>query len=569
MFSTCSLVEQCRRVSHKGALLLLLTTLPCAAQAVSTDAATGPPAVGIDGSINVEHSLAQQPATVGGVSESGLENLDELQRFYALRGQRPVWTSMARVDALVAALESLSGDGLMPSDYHPRQLAIEGQQALASRQGSTALRAFESKATSTLLTAMAHLQRGKVDPHQIDNGWEVDIAPPSFDLVTMSRELDEGDVEAVIELARPDFEPYRQLRSALAEYQSIEQQGGWPLLSARDEPLRPGDRDHDVAMLRQRLGMEGGDGVIAADTGYYPQVSLDAPDAEIYDPQLVEAVRRFQRHHLLADDGVVGSDTRLALNVPVSQRIDQIRVNMERVRWLLHGLPDSFVLVDIAGYQLTYFRPDGQVWRSRIVVGQPYRRTPTLRSEITYLTLNPTWTVPPTIYREDILPKVRNNPGYLASRGLYPLTPSGQRLDPHAVDWSNPGGVMLRQGAGPGNPLGRLVIRFPNDHLVYLHDTPSRHLFDRAQRALSSGCIRVEGVTQLAQMLFDDSGTSASVSRLLADGKTRNISLERHIPVVLNYWTVQPETDGSLAFRPDIYHRDTDVVAALDRPLVL
>ncbi|ALM54707.1 peptidase [Halomonas huangheensis] len=496
-------------------------------------------------------------------------SLDNLQRFYTLRGQRPVWTDMQRVEALATALKGLASDGLVPSDYHPDRLLAEGRRALGEGQGSAAQQAFESEATGILLTAMAHLQRGKVDPHRIDEGWEVAIAPPSFDLVSMSRELDEGDVEAVVEQTRPSFQPYRQLRTALAQYQNIDRQGGWPVLAARDEPLRPGDTGADVATLRRRLGLIGEADIVAADASYYPQLSLEAPDADVYDPLLAEAVRRFQRHHLLADDGVVGPDTRLALNVPVSQRIDQIRANMERARWLLHGLPKSFVLVDIAGYRLTYFRPDGQTWRTRIVVGQPYRRTPTLRSEITYLTLNPTWTVPPTIYREDILPKVRNNPDYLASRGLYPLSPSGTRLDPHAVDWSNPGGVMLRQGAGASNPLGRLVIRFPNDHLVYLHDTPSRHLFNRAQRALSSGCIRVEGVTQLAQMLFDDSGTSANVSSLLSDGQTRNVSLERRIPIVLNYWTVQPESDGSLAFRPDIYHRDADVVAALDRPLIL
>lgn len=555
MFSSRSLAGLLRSPARKTIWVLLTMAVPCTALSASTNP-------------RAEPGLGDPPVTSDAIAPDATPHFDMQQRFYALRGQRPVWTDIASVKSLAAALEGLSSDGLTPSDYRPRQLVIEGQQALASGPGSAALRAFEHKATSTLLTAMTHLQRGKVDPQRIDRDWEVNPTPPIFDLVSMSHELDKGNVEAVIELARPDHQPYRQLRTALARYQRIAQQGGWPMLPLRKEPLRPGDHDQDVALLRQRLGMEGDTQVVAADTGHYPQIRLDTRDAEAYDPQLAEAVRRFQRHHLLADDGVVGSDTRLALNVPVSRRIEQIRVNMERTRWLLHGLPDSFVLVDIAGYQLSYFRPDGQVWRSRIVVGQPYRRTPTLRSEITYLTLNPTWTVPPTIYREDILPRTRHDPGYLASRGLYPLTPSGQRLDPNSVDWSNPGSVMLRQGAGPGNPLGQVVVRFPNDHLVYLHDTPSRHQFNRVQRALSSGCVRVEGVTQLAQMLFDDSGTSANISKLLADGKTRNIALERHIPVVLDYWTIQPLADGSLVFRPDIYHRDTDVMAELDRPLI-
>nr|WP_261396378.1 L,D-transpeptidase family protein [Halomonas sp. DP5Y7-2] len=514
---------------------------------------------------SVEEALQDVGGVVPGPLAGRLIGASEMaQRFYGLRGQRAVWTDMERVDALVAALEDLDDDGLTPQDYAPATLLSQAQSSDLSTPG-----AFEVKATETLLAAMAHLQRGKVDPLRIDNDWEVDVDPPAFDLVRLSRELDRGDVAAALEMARPPFEPYRQLRSALARYRNIERLGGWPLLPARETPLRPGDRDADVALLRQRLAMIGELEVMAADTAHYPQLDLQAPEAEVYDEPLAAAVRRFQRRHLLTDDGVVGPNTQAALNMTVGTRIDQIRANLERARWLLHGLPESFVLVDIAGYRLSYFRPDGDVWRSRIVVGQPYRRTPTLRSEITHLTLNPTWTVPPTIYREDILPKVRRDPGYLASRDMVALSSSGQRLDPYSVNWSSPGGVMLRQGAGPRNPLGRVVIRFPNDHLVYLHDTPSRGLFNRTQRALSSGCIRVEGVAELAQLLFDDSNTSASVSRLIGDGKTRNVSLQRRIPVVLNYWTVQPEADGHLAFRPDIYNRDRAVVTALDAPVVL
>ncbi|MGQ7247860.1 L,D-transpeptidase family protein [Halomonas sp. V046] len=538
---------------------------PGTAARVVTDAAnvsTGE--VSVERQLDGGKDLAQAP-----LGAELLDSSDRITRFYALRGQRPVWTDAARVDALVAALEALDADGLNPRDYRPEAIAASARVALGEGASGEARDRFERDTTGTLFTALTHLQRGKVDPQRIDSDWEVPIDPASFDLVAMSQALDDGDVNAAMDLARPPFEPYQQLRAGLARYRNIERLGGWPQLPAREEALRPGDVDADVALLRQRLAMIGELEVMAADVDHYPSIDLKAPHAEAYDEALEAAVKRFQRSHLLTDDGVIGPNTRSALNMTVAQRIDQIRANMERARWLLHGLPESFVLVDIAGYRVIYFRPGGDVWRSRIVVGQPYRRTPTLRSEITHLTLNPTWTVPPTIYREDILPKVRNNPGYLASRGLYPLSSSGQRLDPASVNWSNPRGVMLRQGAGPSNPLGRVVIRFPNDHLVYLHDTPSRGLFNRAQRALSSGCIRVEGVAELAQLLFDDSGTNASVSRLIAAGDTRNVSLKQRIPVVLNYWTVQPESGGELAFRPDIYNRDSDLVAALNAPAVL
>ena len=280
-------------------------------------------------------------------------------------------------------------------------------------------------------------------------------------------------------------------------------------------------------------------------------------------------MRRFQRRHLLDVDGAVGPQTRAALNVPVAARIDQIRLNLERARWLLHGLPEAFVLVDIAGYRLSYFRPGGEIWQSRIVVGQPYRRTPSLRSEITHMTVNPTWTVPPTILREDVLPRVRRDPSYLQSQNMRVLTPSGQRLNPWQVDWHNPGNVMIRQDPGPGNALGQVVIRFPNDHLVYLHDTPAQGLFAREQRAFSSGCIRVQGVLEFAQLLFDDTGSGQNLRQLIASGQTRNVSLARRMPVILHYWTVHPDGDGQLVFRPDIYDRDDALLRALDRPLAL
>lgn len=203
-----------------------------------------------------------------------------------------------------------------------------------------------------------------------------------------------------------------------------------------------------MALLRERLAVVGELEVMAADTTAFPGAELEAPDPRRYDARLEAAVKRFQRRHLLEPDGIVGRQTRAALNVPVERRIDEIRLNMERARWLLHGLPEAYVLVDIAGYRLSYFRPNGEVWRSRIVVGTPYRHTPSLRSEITHMTVNPTWTIPPTIRREDVLPRVREDLGYLIRENIRVLSPAGEPLDPREIDWANPGNVVLRQGPG-------------------------------------------------------------------------------------------------------------------------
>ncbi|WP_208858065.1 L,D-transpeptidase family protein [Halomonas aestuarii] len=502
-------------------------------------------------------------------ADSLLERLDEqegaLRDFYAVREGRPAWQDVATVADFAAALRTLDTDGLNPLDYRPDALVTAHRQVYA--EGSTpADRArFDLQASRVLLTALRHLQRGKVDPYRIDPDWEVPIEAPPLDLPAISRAVDAHRFEQAFAAARPSAPPYERLRAGLARYRHIERQGGWPMLPLRPEPLRPGDLHEDVPLLRERLAIMGELEVMVADL--FAGVESRDTDPRRYDERLVEAVKEFQQRHLLEVDGIIGPQTREALNVPVSRRIDQIRVNLERARWLLHGLPDSFVLVDIAGYRISYFRPDGDVWRSRIVVGRPYRRTPSLRSRITYLTLNPTWTVPPTILREDVLPGVRRDLGYLWEHDLMVLSPSGQRLDPREVNWWHPGNVILRQRSGPQNALGRVVLRFPNDHLVYLHDTPAQGLFAREQRAFSSGCIRVQGVLQLAQYLFDDTGTPAHVATLVSEGVTRNISLERPVPVILHYWTVDPSEDGRLVFRPDIYERDAALREALDRPL--
>lgn len=483
-----------------------------------------------------------------------------LHQVYERRGFEPAWNDEATLAAFIGALSSLADDGLDPADYATGILQEEYRQVQA--MGTALQRArFDVNATRTFLLALRHLQRGKVDPFAIYARWEVPIAEVTLDPMMVSNAIDTRQFAQAFANARPAYPPYERLRSALAKYRRIQALGGWPTLPPRDQSLRPGETHEDVLLLRQRLAMIG-------EAMLSPNDAADMLPTR-YDEALAAGVRRFQERHLLQADGIVGPRTRAALNVPVDARIDQIRANLERARWLLHDLPDTFVLVDIAGYRLSYFRPDGQIWRTRIVVGQPYRQTPSLRSEITHVTVNPTWTIPPTILRQDVLPQVRRDPGYLARHRIQVLDGSGYRLDPFSIDWTRPGNVILRQAAGPGNALGQVVIRFPNQHLVYLHDTPAQALFAQEQRAFSSGCIRVQQVLELVQHLFDDTGTDQHLASLIATGQTRNVPLSRTVPLILSYWTAQADEAGFVTFRPDIYQRDAPLLAALDRPFFL
>jgi len=449
----------------------------------------------------------------------------DLRAFYAVRDNRFVWQDSESVAAFAAALNTLQSDGLNVADYQPGAIMARYRQLQTPYATASDRMRFELSVSRILLTALTHLQRGKVDPYQIDPQWEIPIMARPLDYQGISEAVDAQRFEQAFSLARPYAAPYQRLRAGLAYYRNIQMEGGWPQLPQRSQSLRPGDVDADVPLLRQRLALIGNtnwqNGMPAGKPEEQPANLLE------HDEALVEAVRLFQQHHLLEKDGIVGQQTRDAFNVSVDERIDQIRANLERARWLLHGEASAFILVDIAGYRISYFRPNGEIWRSRIVVGQPYRSTPSLRSEITHLTVNPTWTVPPTIYREGSLPKIRDDIDYLYRQNMSVLDLRGQRLDPQQIDWWNPGGIMRRQGPGPMNALGQLVLRFPNNHLVYLHDTPAQALFGRQQRAFSSGCIRVQGITELAQLLFEDTGTAGSsliIGRQVSPNQVRQLT---------------------------------------------
>src|SRR5690349_11433993 len=299
--------------------------------------------------------------------------------FYEQNRFAPAWTRPDDLDQLLAALRGMAADGLDPQDYaldelQRRRHVLDDPQATAQQRAQ-----FDLLATDACFTALLHLYRGKVDPATLDTHWNFD-----------PRQLDQArGLQAV--------------REALAQLRGVAAQGGWPVIA--DGPtLKPGSHDPRVPTLRERLQR----------VGFAVGEGMD----DLYAPALEAALKQFQREHYLVADGHLGKATLAALNVPVTTRIEQLRANLERARWLLHQLQGEFVVVDIAGYQVVYYKDGKPVWRSRVQVGKPYRSTPVFKSKITYLTLNPTWTVPPTILKNDILPKLRRNPGYLAANRI-------------------------------------------------------------------------------------------------------------------------------------------------------
>lgn len=491
--------------------------------------------------------VAGQPIAAAGV----------IGALYRERSHRPAWTDPAMAAALLAAIDGSVDDGLDPGDFHAgtvRHLVAswaEGQTSEADR---------EILLSDSLVRLLYQLYFGKVDPRTIEPNWNFSRPALAGDAVgRLSAALDTGDLAGLIERTRLDHPSYAAMRRALAHYRLIAASGGWQPLP--DGPtLKPGDVDPALPLLRRRL-MATGDLVAAP----------DGP-ADAYGPVLEGAVRRFQERHGLAVDGIIGPMTREALNVPVERRMDQLRVNLERARWVLRQRPDDLVEVDIAAFRAARIAGGSTSWQSRVIVGQPFRQTPVFADTIEYIVLNPTWTVPRSILVKDILPRIRRNPAYLAEQGFDVIDHQARRVPLETATQAALAGAdfpwTLVQRPGASNALGRVKFMFPNPFAVYLHDTPQRHLFAEAARPFSSGCIRVDDAIGLAAWLLaaNPGWDRSRIEMAIASGETRTVFLQRQMPVRLLYRTADAEPDGTIQFRPDIYDRDPGLLAALGQP---
>jgi murein L,D-transpeptidase YcbB/YkuD len=294
--------------------------------------------------------------------------------------------------------------------------------------------------------------------------------------------------------------------------------------------------------------------------------------SEVYDDQLQAALIRFQERHGLAPDGRVGPKTRAALNVPIDARIQQMVLNLERRRWMPDDRGARYVFVNLADFELKVVHEPKTVLDTRVVVGAPYQRTPVFSAEMTYVVINPYWHVPPGIARNELLPKIREDPRYLAANDFELLSDwseSATLLDPLAIDWSAVSAqafpYKLREKPGPGNALGRIKFMFPNRFNVYMHDTPARALFEKTVRSFSHGCIRVERPEEFgAVVLGRQPGWSLDrIQAAIARGERRIVTLAAPLPVHITYLTAWVNKDGSVHFRDDVYGRDALLAEAL------
>ena len=418
-----------------------------------------------------------------------------------------------------ADAQGLDGKALIPPGLDDLLASSDPDKR---RRGETALK-------SAVLRYARQVHSGRLASGDFDEEW--DIRPAAFDpRPGLEMALSQDGVAAWLASLPPRTAGYPQLVKQLAVYRQIAAKGGWETIKAGPK-LKPGMPDPRVAALRTRLAVE--------------DPTAPAAGEDVMDPVLTEALKGFQRRHGLTDDGELGASTLTALNIPVERRIDQIKANLERWRWLPDTLPADRVDVNIPGAMTTLVRGGQVTLVMKAAAGRKTDHTPMVRSNIESVVLNPPWNIPQSIATKEILPKARANPTYLEDEEIQVIDLPG-------------GGQRLQQKAGAKSALGQIKFEFDNPFGVYLHDTPAKAAFDRPQRMVSHGCVRLEKPRDLAAQLLQGQAdwSPETLAAAIEAGDTKRVMLERPIPLFLFYWTAYVGSDDRMIFYPDVYGWD-------------
>lgn len=482
-------------------------------------------------------------------------DLADLQRLYTTRRFQPIWMTAEPESALLAAaidfIASSETEGLDSRDYRLEQLRQLQQQANQSLPAAIELELLTSHA---VLMLARDLTRGKLQASLADPDWHIPQA--TFDAVAfLQQAIETNRLPQSLHDLSPQKHHYQLLKQTLIRYQSLmHNHANWnPIPAAKT--LHPGEADAIIPLIRQRMAQTYD---IDGNTLYH----LAPSSSPQYDAELVIAIKAFQIQHGLIADGVIGKNTIRALNIPLEWKIRQLRINMERLRWLPADLGQRYVLVNTAGFRLTAVKQDEPPLSMRIIVGRDYRSTPSFNGALSHMVLNPYWTVPVSIATKDLLPKQKKNPDYFTSNGFKIYSGHNRTLEPinpDTIDWqaiNKAFPYVLKQDPGTHNALGRIKFMFSNSFSIYLHDTPSKSLFQKDIRTFSSGCIRLEKPLELAAFLL---GEQSLPDKFLADmdnGKTKTVHLPGQTPIYLVYSTTWVDEQGQIHFSPDIYRRD-------------
>ena len=504
--------------------------------------------------------LPEDPQVAVVVDGIELFSQTELPRFYTNRDFELAWNSDKNKKDLLESIESSFDEGLDPKDYHLERIKKLLTNSKKGELTNSQLVDMDLLMTDALLLYASHLLEGKLEQSDLRKTWDVERNEgPSNPDSLLTTTLHNQNIKVILEDLKPDNKMYRLMKFHLKKLRAEAEKGGWPEVS-EGEVLKPGDSDQRIVEIRKFL-------VAVGDLDEKP---FDYE--EVFDEELERAVKKFQKRHKLTSDGVIGKETIEQMKVPVEDRIDMILLNLERTRWVFQQPDDDFLLVNIAGFQLKRITNGSEVFDSRVIVGKYNKETPVFKGVMKYIVINPTWILPYSIATHETLPQLKKDPRYLAAKHMEVIDKKGNILDPDKIDWSiySAGNFpfIIRQKAGPWNALGEVKFIFPNKYLVYLHDTPSRGLFNEQDRAFSHGCIRTEDKWGLLMSLMNEPEVwnMDKINEILKSGETTRIDLPKPINIYLVYLTAAVDQENNLLFMKDIYKRDKAVLNAMNEP---
>lgn len=472
-----------------------------------------------------------------------------MAEFYAERGTDFLWVNEDglndRARSVADVIARADAFDLRPENYALPDMS----EAPPAGDKAAWLASTEYQMSKTVLAYARHAQSGHVDPREISR--ILDITPDAPDPLAVLRGLtrDGIDVASYLEGFHPRHPQFTGLLDRLNALKAASQRD--PVRIPDGAVIKPGETHPHVALLRRRLGVD---------------ETVEAP--KTYDADLVAVIERFQKRNGLHVDGLVGPATRRALNLSHEDKIETLRANLERWRWFPNDLGPRYVHVNIPEFMVRVKDSGRTAFEERIVVGKPKHATPSFSDQMELVVFNPYWNVPYSIMKNEIVPVARRDPSYISRNKLSVVWRGGRTVDPYRVDWSEVdlGKVRLRQSPGSHNALGEVKFLFPNKHAVYLHDTPSKHLFNRSQRAFSHGCMRVRNPRQFAEAIMSVQGWDKSaISRAIASGANRAVRLKNPLPVHITYFTAAVSQSGGVQYFGDIYGHDDKTLRALEQ----
>ncbi|NNC37728.1 MAG: hypothetical protein EX271_01525 [Acidimicrobiales bacterium] len=487
-------------------------------------------------------------------NEFGSAGAKVLTRSYAGRLYRPIWTEVG-AESLQGVVDNLFDHGIVSDQILRNDLRRTIKSRFTSKSPKSRAKADIQLSLAWLRTAKA-IGGGLKDEGGMATPMKIGVK--KFNLTDSLLQSGLGKSSTELFAMAPNTHDYQKLIAALATYRELAANGGWRGIPEGDA-IEVGDKDPRVPALRTRLRAEG---------FYDLEQLLRSPDADIaidvLDENTVIALKKFQRRHGLNEDGILGNNTLKAMNESVESKIDKISDALHR--WRYQGdMGQKYIWANIPSYTATGWNRGKKEITMRTIVGKPRFATPEFSDQVEYMVANPKWYLPVSIIRRQKVPKLKRDPGYADKYGynIYDRK-TGEKVDAYSVDWTERGVARkyrFVQEAGEGNALGDMKIIFPNQYSVYLHGTPGEHLFEKAQRAFSSGCVRLEDPVRMAKWIarHDDEVARTDITEAIEETENTRFELDEHVPVHITYFLVTANDDGSVNFHRDIYKRDDGI----------